>query len=88
VANDETPFRLEITSAAYRDLKKLPIEIAGAIFMDLAQLKTNRHPPSSKKLTGQGDVYRLRTGDYRSMYVIGDGVVTVARVKHRREAYD
>jgi mRNA interferase RelE/StbE len=42
----------------------------------------------SQKLTGQS-AYRARVGDQRIIYEIDDGarVITVTRVRHRREVY-
>ena len=41
------------------------------------------------KLCGADDVWRVRVGDYRVLYVIEDErlVVVVVRIAHRREAY-
>lgn len=42
-----------------------------------------------KKLAGEGDLYRLRVGDYRVAYEINDGelVILVVKVGHRRDVY-
>jgi mRNA interferase RelE/StbE len=42
-----------------------------------------------EKLAGEGDVYRVRVGDYRILYQIDDAVVIVllVRVRHQREVY-
>ena len=41
------------------------------------------------KLRGADDVWRVRVGDYRILYLIEDErlVVVVVRIAHRREAY-
>ena len=41
------------------------------------------------KLESSEDGYRVRVGDYRVLYVIGDKakLVTIAHVRHRRDAY-
>jgi mRNA interferase RelE/StbE len=50
--------------------------------------RENPRPPGAKKLRGTTD-YSLRVGVYRILYDIDDGarIVTIYRVKHRREAY-
>ena len=47
-------------------------------------------PPGCRKLAGTTDRYRVRVGDYRIIYRIDDGKVTVLVlvIGHRREVYD
>ena len=46
------------------------------------------HPPQSKRLTGRAD-YRLRVGDYRLLYTVDGGELTilVIDIGHRRDIY-
>lgn len=46
-------------------------------------------PRRAAKLAGTQDLWRIRVGDYRVVYVIADDVlvVTVVRAGHRREVY-
>ena len=55
----------------------------------IALLAENPRPPKATKLVGQRNRWRVRTGDYRILYEIDDGVLTVLviRVAHRREVY-
>jgi mRNA interferase RelE/StbE len=52
-------------------------------------LADDPRPHGAKKLVGADRTYRIRVGDYRIVYEIGDEVlvVLVIRVAHRREAY-
>lgn len=45
-------------------------------------------PPAARQLTGRPE-WRVRTGDYRVLYRIEDGILTVVVVHagHRREVY-
>lgn len=47
-------------------------------------------PTGCSKLAGTSDRYRIRVGDYRIVYRIDDGKVTVLVlvIGHRREVYD
>jgi len=49
----------------------------------------NPRPPGATKLEGGGELYRIRSGDYRIIYQIRDDrlVVLVVIVGHRREVY-
>lgn len=52
-------------------------------------LAENQRPNGVTKLSGVDHVYRIRVGDYRIVYEIQDAtiVVTIIRVRHRREVY-
>ena len=54
----------------------------------LLSLESNPRPIGAQKLHGQ-NVYRIRVGDYRILYVIDDAGkrVEVIGIAHRREAY-
>lgn len=52
-------------------------------------LMMNARPPGCVKLAGDEDVWRVRVGDYRILYEVDEGRLTVLviRIAHRREAY-
>jgi mRNA interferase RelE/StbE len=52
-------------------------------------LEKEPRPHGVKKLSGTKDGYRVRVGDYRILYTIDERkkVVTVYRIRHRREVY-
>ena len=80
--------RIEIISAARKDLDDLEKKIFLQIKEKMLSLGDNPRQHGSLKLTGE-EGYRLRTGDYRILYRIDNKskVVYVYRVKHRREVY-
>ena len=43
--------------------------------------------PAVKKLSGPGDFYRIRIGDYRIGLALEDDEVEFVRILHRREIY-
>jgi mRNA interferase RelE/StbE len=51
-------------------------------------LAENPRPPGVERLRAS-QLWRLRVGAYRVIYAIDDGqqVVTIARVRHRRDVY-
>ena len=70
------------------DLKSLPREAREAVLGDLESLcAVGVLPPPArvKKLKGAGGAYRLRTGDYRSIFRIRDGRIYVIRIVPRKE---
>ena len=81
-------YKIEIKSGAEKQLNKLPDKIFSKINNLILQLKENPRPHNSEKLvTKQG--YRIRCENYRILYDINNRnkVVTIFRVKHRKEVY-
>ena len=56
----------------------------------IESLAGDPRPSGCRKLAGTSDRYRVRVGDYRIVYRIDDGKVTVLvlLIGHRREVYD
>jgi mRNA interferase RelE/StbE len=82
-------YRLELSTRAMRDLKKLPEQVRQRLQPHIESLATDPRPPGVVKLEGAENGYRIRVGDYRILYEIHDAVLRVAVVKvgHRREVY-
>ena len=55
----------------------------------IRSLARDPRPFGSEKLSGRGDLYRLRVGRYRIVYSVGDAelVVLIVRVGHRKSVY-
>ena len=77
------------TSAASRQLRRLPRDVATRILIAVESFTANPRTPQTEKLEGASGVYRLRIGDYRVLYTIDDALrrVVISRVRHRRDAY-
>jgi len=82
------------TEAALKFLESgVPTKFQGQIKKKIATLATNPHPPGCKKLQGVGDgnddVYRVRSGDYRVLYVVKDNPsqIIILDIGHRKEVY-
>lgn len=81
-------YSIRILRQAVKDIAALPREYAKLITEHIDRLQENPRPPDAKRLQGTTD-YSLRVGVYRILYDINDDthIVTVYRIKHRREAY-
>ena len=81
-------YSIRILRRAIKDIADLPKGYARLVAEHIDRLGEDPRPPGAKKLRGTTD-YSLRVGVYRILYDIDDSVriVTVYRVKHRREAY-
>lgn len=77
---------IELSPRALRDLQKLSGHDAGKILDNLEVLRDTPWPgpPKVKKLRGH-ERYRLRTGDYRSIFEIREGKVVILRIVDRKE---
>jgi mRNA interferase RelE/StbE len=83
-------YRVEFTTAAARQVKKLPRPARDRVFAAIEGLADDPRPHGSRKLVGEKTAWRIRVGDYRVIYdVLDDAVtVTITRAAHRREVYD
>lgn len=86
---DRPVYRLEFTSGADRQFRKLPKQLQARLRSHIDALAQNPRPPGSEQLKGEDNAYRLRVGDYRILYEVHDRIllVLVVRVGHRREVY-
>lgn len=83
-------YRVEFTTAAARQVKKLPRPARDRILDAVEDLSDDPRPHGAKKLVGEETAWRIRVGHYRVIYDIFDTelTVTVVRAGHRREVYD
>lgn len=81
-------YTVEYRRAALRELGRLPLKQREKVVDRIDALEMNPRPRGSK-LTGYVDLYRIRSGVYRVVYQLSDDppLVTIARVRHRRDAY-
>jgi mRNA interferase RelE/StbE len=83
-------YRVEFTTAAARQVKKLPRPARDRVLAAIEDLQDDPRPHGAKKLVGEQTAWRLRIGDYRVIYDVLDTklTVTVVRAGHRREVHD
>lgn len=83
-------YRIDFTTAAARQVKKLPRPARDRILGAIEGLTDDPRPHGARKLVGEQTSWRIRVGDYRVIYDVFDAqlTITVVRAAHRREAYD
>lgn len=83
-------YRVEFTSTAARQVRKLPRPARDRILDAIEDLGEDPRPHGAKKLVGERTAWRIRIGDYRVLYDVVDSELTVSvvRAAHRREVYD
>ena len=84
-----TSYTVTILPSALRQLAELPRPEQKRIRKRIDGLAADPRPPGAKKLRGESDFFRLRSGNYRIIYSIEDVklVVLVIRIGHRRDVY-
>jgi mRNA interferase RelE/StbE len=82
-------YSILLAPPAERQLKALTQPVQKRIVKRLKLLTQNPRPPGIKKLAGEGDLYRIREGDYRIVYTIRDKelIVLVVKIGNRKEVY-
>lgn len=82
-------YRVEISPAVARQLRKLDLAARRRVQAAIELLADEPRPPGAKKLAGGEGEWRVRTGDYRVVYEVNDGVllILVLAVGHRRDIY-
>ena len=83
-------YAVSLAPAAQRSLRKLDPAARRRIQAALDLLAIDPRPPAAVQLVGGGGEWRVHTGDYRIVYEIHDGLLTVLVLAagHRREVYD
>jgi mRNA interferase RelE/StbE len=81
---------IDIKPSARRELEKLGDSLIGRLLRKIEGLAINPRPPGCRKLRGYKDLWRVRVGEYRVIYIIDDDrkIVSITRIAHRREVYE
>lgn len=81
-------YTIKFTSASQKQVQKLPSNIQNRIIQKIQDISASPRLSGYKKLTGR-EGYRVRTGDYRIIYLINDDelVVLIIDVDHRKQIY-
>ncbi|MDR1513298.1 MAG: type II toxin-antitoxin system RelE/ParE family toxin [Propionibacteriaceae bacterium] len=82
-------YRVDLTAAAARQIKKLPRPARDRVLDAIEDLAEDSRPHGARKLVGEQHAWRVRVGEYRVIYDVLDTelTVTVVRTAHRREVY-
>ncbi len=84
-------YKIIIKKEALKELKQLPKTIVVIISQSIEQLSETPRPSGCKKLKGTAEnLWRIRVGNYRIIYLIDDviRIVNVRNIGHRKDIYD
>jgi mRNA interferase RelE/StbE len=81
-------YKIHFRESIRKDLRLIPQNDVNKIFARIESLAIEPRPYGCEKLTGQ-ERYRVRQGNYRILYSIQDGELTIWIVKigHRKDIY-
>ena len=81
---------LEYKATVAKELRQLPKTQLKRVLKRIQQLAKNPRSVGCVKLQGTDNIYSVRQGDYRIIYTINDGSVTVLVIKigHRKDVYE
>jgi mRNA interferase RelE/StbE len=82
-------YSVRIKHSAVKEIAALPKRDRRRVVSAIEGLAKTPRPKGVRKMVGSKNCCRLRVGDYRVIYEIGDRVLTVSvvRVRHRSEGY-
>jgi mRNA interferase RelE/StbE len=82
-------YKVVFARSARRELEALEATMVRRIIGRVEALATNPRPPGCVKLQGATNLWRIRIGDYRVVYSVGDRarLVDIRVVRHRRDVY-
>ncbi|CAN5577760.1 hypothetical protein BH20ACI4_BH20ACI4_08750 [soil metagenome] len=79
-------YKIEFKPRAAKDLRTINAIDARRILSKVRAME-NDLAGDIKRLTNIEPQYRLRVGNYRVLFSIENDLITIYRIKHRREAY-
>lgn len=82
-------YTVEIQIRALKELAAIAEPDRSRIAARIDGLSEDPRPAGAVKLADGANAWRIRSGDYRIVYLVEDAirVVTVTRIGHRREVY-
>ena len=82
-------YTITFARSAQKELESLPTRVVNRIFPKIAALGQKPRPEGCRKLLGEGNLWRIRIGEYRVIFSIDDykHIVDIIQVRHRKDAY-
>jgi len=83
-------YSLEVKPSARKELEGLPDNVLGRVLRKIDSLCSAPRPAGCKKLKGYKDLWRVRVGDWRVVYITDDAakLISITRIAHRGLGYE
>jgi mRNA interferase RelE/StbE len=82
-------YTIELSRVALKTMSKLPRRELVRIQARIDSLSSDPRPSDIKKVQGDSNLYRIRSGNYRVLYRIYDDqiLILIVDVDHRKDIY-
>jgi mRNA interferase RelE/StbE len=83
-------YAITFSRTARKELEEISAAMVKRIFPKIERLSREPRPVGCRKLVGEGNLWRIRVGDYRVLYSIDDEKesLDVIAIRHRSKAYE
>jgi mRNA interferase RelE/StbE len=83
-------YAVDTKPSSRRELEKLSNSLIARLVPKIEGLAADPRPTGCRKLRGYKDLWRIRVGNYRVVYIIDDDrkMVSVTRIAHRKDVYE
>ncbi|MDZ4686232.1 MAG: type II toxin-antitoxin system RelE/ParE family toxin [Planctomycetaceae bacterium] len=83
------PYEIAFARSARKELERLGESLQTRILERIERLEGQPRPNGCRKLEGAEDLWRIRIGEYRVIYLLNDvrRSVDVIAIRHRSDAY-
>ncbi len=82
-------YEIELSRIAFKNMSKIPKKELIRIKSKIELLANDPYPEDFKKIQGEENLYRIRSGNYRILYRILEGklFILIVDVDHRKDIY-
>ncbi len=89
MASERRPYRIRLTRAAVKGLRRLPVAHQRRLATTIDSLAAQPRPPGFERISGAGGLLRVRESSYRIVYRVNDRAraLLVVLIGHRRDVY-
>ena len=79
-------YKIEFSKKAAKNYKRLPEHYKAIVDLALTKLSFGK-PIDIKPISGEKDIYRIRIGKYRILFIIFDDTVLITKIGSRGDVY-
>ena len=79
-------YQIEFSKGAVKDYKKLPEQYKVLVNIALKKLSEGE-PLDIKSIKGEKDIYRVRVGKFRILYLKIEHTLLITKIADRKDAY-
>ena len=83
-------YKVRFARSARKEMERLDDDVVNRVFPRIESLAKMPRPVGCRKLRGARDLWRIRIGDYRVVFLVDDAerVVEIRAVGDRKDVYE